>query len=247
MLKNLAGPVTSEEKNIYIFIYIFTQIYIHIYIYAHTCKYIYVVIYVVIHANLCIWTYLEEEPCGWGRAGAPRAGSPRPRASAVGTYLRKRVLKLVFLSQVPFKFINLFFTLRISWQICKGIDLGKRVLELVFWDKNGVLNNREEWRVQGLWFRGGLVFNAHRLLQHSTLGSRVMKKKKIWTQHCAPEAYCAAAPGSETYTYISYEGWEKYTYISCKAAGCHILGLLWSTRAFHVFKCISKVWFYMKR
>ena len=29
-------------------------------------------------------------------------------------YLRKRVLKLVLLSQVPFKFVNLFFTLRIS-------------------------------------------------------------------------------------------------------------------------------------
>jgi hypothetical protein len=28
------------------------------------------------------------------------------------------------------------------------------------------------------WFRGGLVFQAHRLLYHSTLGSRVIKKKK---------------------------------------------------------------------
>ena len=27
-------------------------------------------------------------------------------------------------------------------------------------------------------FRGGLVFKAHRLLYHSTLGSRVIKKKK---------------------------------------------------------------------
>jgi hypothetical protein len=27
-------------------------------------------------------------------------------------------------------------------------------------------------------FRGGLVFEAHRLLYHSTLGSRVIKKKK---------------------------------------------------------------------
>ena len=27
-------------------------------------------------------------------------------------------------------------------------------------------------------FRGGLVFKAHRLLYHSSLGSRVMKKKK---------------------------------------------------------------------
>ena len=28
------------------------------------------------------------------------------------------------------------------------------------------------------WFRGGLVFKAHRLLYHSTLGSRVIKRKK---------------------------------------------------------------------
>ena len=28
------------------------------------------------------------------------------------------------------------------------------------------------------WFRGGLVFKAHRLLYHSTLGSRVLRKKK---------------------------------------------------------------------
>jgi hypothetical protein len=30
------------------------------------------------------------------------------------SHLRKRVLKLVFLSQPPYKFVNLFFTLRIS-------------------------------------------------------------------------------------------------------------------------------------
>ena len=28
-------------------------------------------------------------------------------------------------------------------------------------------------------FRGGLVFKAHRRLYHSTLGSRVMKEKKV--------------------------------------------------------------------
>ena len=30
-------------------------------------------------------------------------------------------------------------------------------------------------------FQGGLVFQAHRLLYHSTLGLRVMKKKKKFT------------------------------------------------------------------
>ena len=29
-------------------------------------------------------------------------------------------------------------------------------------------------------FRGGLVFKAHRLVYHSTLGLRVIKKKKVW-------------------------------------------------------------------
>ena len=28
------------------------------------------------------------------------------------------------------------------------------------------------------WFRGGLAFKAHRLVYHSALGLRVMKKKK---------------------------------------------------------------------
>ena len=32
---------------------------------------------------------------------------------------------------------------------------------------------------RGVGFRGGLVFKAHRLFYHSTLGSRVMKKKQF--------------------------------------------------------------------
>ena len=35
------------------------------------------------------------------------------------------------------------------------------------------------FRVKGLGFRGGLVFKAHRWLYHSTIGSRVIKKKKV--------------------------------------------------------------------
>ena len=31
------------------------------------------------------------------------------------------------------------------------------------------------------WFRGGLVVKAHRLLYHSPLGWRVIKKKRSWT------------------------------------------------------------------
>ena len=36
-------------------------------------------------------------------------------------------------------------------------------------------------------FRGGLVFKAHRLLYHSTLGSRVVKQKEI--SICSPCTY----------------------------------------------------------
>ena len=32
--------------------------------------------------------------------------------------------------------------------------------------------------MKGSRFRGGLVFKAHKLVYHSTLGSRVIKKKK---------------------------------------------------------------------
>ena len=35
-------------------------------------------------------------------------------------------------------------------------------------------------------FRGGLVFKAHRLLYHLTLGWRVIKKKKINLKVCPP-------------------------------------------------------------
>ena len=57
-------------------------------------------------------------------------------------------------------------------------------------------------------FRGGLVFKAHRLLYHSTLGLRVIKKKRnhlanidgvpdsaLPRQHRALPRLCALAPG----------------------------------------------------
>ena len=36
------------------------------------------------------------------------------------------------------------------------------------------------------WFRGGLVFKAHRLLYHLTLGLRIMKKKKKERRNATP-------------------------------------------------------------
>jgi len=51
-------------------------------------------------------------------------------------------------------------------------------------------------------FRGGLVFEAHRLLYHSTLGLRVIKKKKKKKKHPARTVHvflawaCITAPAA---------------------------------------------------
>jgi len=50
-----------------------------------------------------------------------------------------------------------------SWQWCMS---------------NATRSLRPRHHVNVLWYRGGLVFKAHRLLYHSTLGSRVIKKEK---------------------------------------------------------------------
>ena len=56
-------------------------------------------------------------------------------------------------------------------------------------------------------FRGGLVFEAHRLVNHSTLGLRIIKKKYLRTEHLLsisephdlfhevrPQLHCCRAP-----------------------------------------------------
>jgi len=43
-----------------------------------------------------------------------------------------------------------------------------------------VLAKFEEQLPHVWWFQGGLEFKAHRLLYHSTLGSRVIKKRRAW-------------------------------------------------------------------
>ncbi|KAJ1495251.1 hypothetical protein T484DRAFT_1608225, partial [Baffinella frigidus] len=50
-------------------------------------------------------------PCG---PPTPRSARFTPSALHTHLYRKKRVLKLVFLSQFPYKFVNLFFTLRMS-------------------------------------------------------------------------------------------------------------------------------------
>jgi len=49
-------------------------------------------------------------------------------------------------------------------------------------------------QTETLMFRGGLVFEAHRLLYHSTLGLRVIKKKKKNAERDAREQVCISAP-----------------------------------------------------
>ena len=59
------------------------------------------------------------------------------------------------------------------------------------------------------WFRGGLVLKAHRLLYHSTLGLRVIKKKKthgddsLAQLHSAP---CTRTDRPIIYVHASYRG-----------------------------------------
>ena len=56
------------------------------------------------------------------------------------------------------------------------------------------------------WFRGGLVFKAHRLVYHSTLGSGVIKKKKNPTHQgsnvCCPEHEPPETGGAEREFFI---------------------------------------------
>ena len=55
-------------------------------------------------------------------------------------------------------------------------------------------------------FRGGLVFKAHRLLYHSTLGSRVMKKKKKKThQTRASDEDCEAGAARHLARLVSHQ------------------------------------------
>ena len=47
------------------------------------------------------------------------------------------------------------------------------------WVEDELSEERREVALPAKWFRGGLVFKAHRWLYHSTRGSRVIKKKKV--------------------------------------------------------------------
>jgi len=53
-----------------------------------------------------------------------------------------------------------------------------KVLHMVEFATNHTLNTKQLLRRNVKRFRGGLVFEALRLLYHSTLGLRVIKKKK---------------------------------------------------------------------
>ena len=58
-------------------------------------------------------------------------------------------------------------------------------------------------------FRGGLVFEAHRLLHHSTLGSRVMNKKKMLV------VICARKPGRRAWNRAFYSRVRTFLQVVC--------------------------------
>ena len=62
-----------------------------------------------------------------------------------------------------------------------GSDANHRVTAMKFY-----LHSRSQFKNRNVQrFRGGLVFKAHRLLYHSTLGLRVIKKKRRMTSECS--------------------------------------------------------------
>ena len=77
----------------------------------------------------------------------------------------------------------------------------------------GPLNPYPEEMVQQ--FRGGLVFKAHRLLYHSTLGLRVLtKKRRPHTRKRRPIAKCGTRPGSR-------RTWLQTRFVSERYRGTH--------------------------
>ena len=54
-------------------------------------------------------------------------------------------------------------------------------------------------------FRGGLVFKAHRLLYHSTLGSNVMKSKITPGADRAQGGYSCAEAGPQLFSVVVLE------------------------------------------
>ena len=62
-----------------------------------------------------------------------------------------------------------------------------------------------------LWFRGGLVFKAHRFMYHSTLGSIVMKKKKRYRGESG--GGCAGGGGGARAGRVIYTSIYIYIYI----------------------------------
>ena len=84
-------------------------------------------------------------------------------------------------------------------------------------------------------FRGGLVFKAHRLVYHSTLGLRVIKKKEEGKEaHAKDRAVrnirlpCAAVRLMDTtgYELLETTGYEPFELVTCcPAPARHVSGL----------------------
>jgi len=63
----------------------------------------------------------------------------------------------------------------------------------------------------GRWYRGGLVFEAHRLVYHSTLGLRVSKKKRqLGVTGWLENSYGSVPPPSSLEGYLAHKKRKKY-------------------------------------
>ena len=61
-------------------------------------------------------------------------------------------------------------------------------------------------------FRGGLVFKAHRPLYHSTLGSKVKKKKRRWDFSSANDCVCLCQNTKvDVLTQLHGQFWKRCT------------------------------------
>ena len=136
----------------YMYLSIYMYVYIYIYIYTHTHKYIYIYIYVYIYIHIYIYIYINTYIYTYVFVPAALP-SARP----------------AFVSSSPGPPTRRSGGFRRSWvRVCCTAPAPPMQFSI-----EEQLLRRCVKR-----FRGGLVSKAHRPLHHSTLGSRVIKKKK---------------------------------------------------------------------
>ena len=128
------------------------------------------------------------------RSFSVRTSSQRPRGLKAQRGPKGRMLGLRAVVELPFVSTSGEVS-RGEKMALRGTDPGLYITEytLVYEDKivpgssRWTVSRSYRWLLSVKRFRGGLVFKAHRLVYHSTLGLRAIKKKrkkKKWaTQH----------------------------------------------------------------